>query len=390
MKRKNKIISTIVIIVIFILVAVNIFISFYAPGIIRRSVLPAAKQSLGVDVAIDEVSVNALAGFVRLSGAQISNPPGFQEPSVLSLDSFELDIGVSSLFKGVVQVSKAQVKDLVITVERNADGDINTLIIGNNARQASRPAIAQTTPAPESKPETQKEAVKLPPIPFILKDMRMNAVLKYVDHKTPNAPSNLVLELSMTANDIATVALPDNRWGSCLITGAMKNNTNSCTVNVNSRIAPITSPDKNNFDITGTISNINTRELAELVSQMEVKSDSMDIILNIICRDNVYQNESTITFCLNNPQLTGSLEARAKTMNVTMPAKLAIPVTLGGTVDNPDFRIHEALINAVLELLTNNFDATIKSLAPEKANEPTIKEGIKKLRDAFKSRVNGQ
>lgn len=383
MKLRNKIIISVIVVIVLIITILNMVISHVLPKVIQQSVIPAAEKAAGVDIEVGKTAINVIGGSIGISSIKIGNPAGFMEPSIFSLKTLEFDIGTLALLKGMVKINKAYAEDIRITIVRNAENNINALTIKDTLAATSAPPPPPTVPSelPASKPAPTVSR-KIKPVSCLLKNMKINTFVEYIDYKLAKEPLNLAFELSMQAENIGTVELPNEEWGTLTIHGNRKDNPLSCVIHMNAKISPVTNPEKLSFDITGSISNINTRELGNLTSEMGIQSDSIDINLNIQCRNHAYlRDSSSVTLWFTNPTLTGRLANQAG--NMKLPQQFPISIPFGGTVDNPDFAIQEALIKTVLGLLGNDLESAIESITNDESTKKALQDGFKTLQKLF-------
>lgn len=92
-------------------------------GSVASSAIERGGQyALGVPTEVDDVELGLFSGRFGLSGLRVANPPGFDEPHLLTLDGVDLSVGLGSLTSDLVEVPALVVDGLTITLERGAAG----------------------------------------------------------------------------------------------------------------------------------------------------------------------------------------------------------------------------------------------------------------------------
>ena len=135
--------------------------------IIKAGVNTAGPKLAGVPIHLDGVVVNPLTGMVRIKGLVIGNPEGFNTPSAMELNDFQLKIKMSSLFSQTIEIEKILIDAPQITYEKSLkSSNLSTLQANLTPPPAGKPSPA----APEAKPEAKKGAAKK----VIIDDFQLN------------------------------------------------------------------------------------------------------------------------------------------------------------------------------------------------------------------------
>ncbi|NLB59859.1 MAG: hypothetical protein GX806_02085, partial [Lentisphaerae bacterium] len=113
----KKLLIALVALVVLVVLGLQLFLQYGLTEALKKYILPAAKERLQVDAALEGVSVNLLAGSFTLRGLQVINPSGFQEPTMLALRRCRVKIGIPALFRGgLTEIRKAELKNASLTV----------------------------------------------------------------------------------------------------------------------------------------------------------------------------------------------------------------------------------------------------------------------------------
>ncbi len=408
MKRLFKILVGLVLVLVLVVVGLQFFLNHGLNPAVRKA-LPKVSETLGVDVQIEDVSLNLFGGSLAVNNVHVANPEGFVEKDVFALERTVLDVGLRSLMQGVVEVSEATVKDAALTVSRNQAGDVNIAVIREGLPKpepaSDTPPPAEDTPPQPAPSEQPSEPAEMPKIQ--INQLAFNTRFDFVDHKTTNpAPNRLSLDLAVGASDVATFgSRPENEWGTVTISGGLHDKPEAFVTDIKARVAPVTEPLLASFSAEGSIMAIDMRELSELTDELGVASEAVDITLRLNVRAGAFLSGSELVAALRDAKLVGEL--KEKHDKVELPPEISLTIPVSGTLVKPVISIQQALTMSVLRNLAKNPDYILdnvtvdgKSLRErlskalggdgDKADadnaelEETVNEGLKKLGELFK------
>ncbi|MDO9541724.1 MAG: hypothetical protein Q7J98_05320, partial [Kiritimatiellia bacterium] len=107
----RKIVIIALILGILLVTGIQLFLSYGLTDSLRKWVLPAIKTKYNTDVAVSRVSVNLLGGALNVHNINVANPPGFDEPTMLSIERCGLKVGLPALFRaGSADIKKTVLK----------------------------------------------------------------------------------------------------------------------------------------------------------------------------------------------------------------------------------------------------------------------------------------
>ncbi|MDX2186596.1 MAG: AsmA family protein [Opitutaceae bacterium] len=100
----------------------------------------------------EQVSVNPLAGTVRLDGLKLENPSTYPKPDFVDLRHFSADVDVGSLFSDKLVIESATVDLESLTLIRAIDGTLNAKLFadrlqGEDASQSAPERKGEKAPA---------------------------------------------------------------------------------------------------------------------------------------------------------------------------------------------------------------------------------------------------
>lgn len=423
MKRGSKVLGILIVGVVVVVVAVQFFLNRALNPMVQKA-LPQVSESLGLEVGVDAVSLNLFAGALGVDAIRVSNPPGFKEPHVLTIDDTSLDVGMLALLRGIVEVSDAAVEDAVLMVVRNQAGEVN--LAGLQAPEVDRegrkkPRKRPDDPpsdAPEDKPddgpgEPAPDVEAPAEMPRVrVKALAFNSRFAFVDHKTSSgeAPHRVDLELGVDARNVTTFeASQDTAPGTIHISGHLRQNPELFKTDMTVQLAPLVDPQHAGFTANGSIMAIDIRELGALAEETGVSGETADLAVALTVSDGTFSPGSKLEATLRNPKLVGEL--KRKHQHVTLPETVTFTVPVSGTLKKPVIRLDQAITVSLLrnladnpELVLDNVTIDGKSLRERlrkalggksgktdtadiekagKAVESTINEGLKQLGDLF-------
>ena len=132
--------------------------------IVKTAINAEGPKLAGVPVHVKTVIVQPLLGIVRIKGLVIGNPEGFNTPSAMELNDFQLKIKMSSLFSKTIEIEKILIDAPQITYEKSLKSSNLSTLQENLAPSGGK------KPAAEAKPEAKKGATKK----VIIDDFQLN------------------------------------------------------------------------------------------------------------------------------------------------------------------------------------------------------------------------
>lgn len=349
----KKTLLVLAILVVLLLVGAQLFLQYGLTDSIRKYVLPALREKLQVDVTVDDVGVNLLAGSISMHGVKVANPAGFRETDMASLERFRIKVGISALLKGgIAEIRKANVRDGVITVVRTREGALNIEPLLGLKNEMAPPPPAPGGPGAPPAPAGA-------PVNTIIKLLEVNALLKYIDYQVSADPFRMALDLHARLVNVANYGDEDVLSGSIALQGVLLVENEKCAFDLNGRVAPFVDPKRLSFDVSGSMQEINLKAFKEIVRRREIESGQVSGTVTLLCRKGVFDpDKSVLRLTLKNIRLTADNSAHIPAGR--LPEFLKIEVPVKGTLENPKIDF-----SGVLEKMLLNPDvigAVLKTL----------------------------
>lgn len=138
---------------LILLVAVVAAIAFAIDRIVSEGIERGGSYALGVPTHVGFVRLRLLDGSFRLSGLRVDNPPGFDEPHFLRLDSAGMDVDLGTVRQDVVVVPLFALEGIHVALEREGSKTNYGAILKNLERFESGEAPAEPVAEEPSGPE---------------------------------------------------------------------------------------------------------------------------------------------------------------------------------------------------------------------------------------------
>ena len=155
MKKSKKILLITGAVILVLLVVLMLSLG----QIIKAGVNTAGPKLAGVPVHLDGAIVNPLTGMVRIKGLVVGNPKGFNTPSAMELNDFQLKIKMSSLFSKAIVIEKILIDAPQITYEKGLKSSNLSTLQENLAPKGAAAPKTEAAPAPEKKQGAAKKVI---------------------------------------------------------------------------------------------------------------------------------------------------------------------------------------------------------------------------------------
>ena len=354
MKKLLKILVGVVIVIAVLLIGLQIFLNRGLNPVVQKA-LPQVSESLGLDVAVENVSINLFGGSLEVENVKLANPQGFREPAVFALDSTTLDVSLRALLDGIIQVSDASVKNAKITIVRNAEGAVNLTEIQKQLPKSE--TVADAEPPTEETGKAEPEATEPIEIPKVQIDkLVFNTIFEFVDYKTTNAqPNRLGIDLSIDAGDVVTFGeLPEEEWGTLNIRGGLREKPDQFVVDIKAKVAPLTDPAALSFRAEGNIAAMDMKKLGDISQEIGISAESADIAITLIVDKGLFSKGSKMVAALRNAELVGDLKKKNK--KAKLPPNISITIPVSGTLATPKVNFVQAITASLLRNIAENPD----------------------------------
>ena len=139
MRKRRKILRIILLAALILIIALVIFINFFADRALRIGIKTAATKALGVKVHIDDVALSIISGKLGIENLLIDNPKGYQHDKLLELKDAKVEVTVKSLLGKVVNIREITLDGASVVLEQRgvSGNNLQDVIKGISARRKS-------------------------------------------------------------------------------------------------------------------------------------------------------------------------------------------------------------------------------------------------------------
>ncbi len=342
--RAKRIIIRLIWAVVILLVLVRISLPFVVRSVLQRSL----STMLGTTVQIRDVDLSLLRGAVWIQGLRIQGPEGFQTREPIQLKELGVNVKVWSLLGKTLTIQRVAVKNPMLVLERNTQGEIGVLRL---IEQMSKEE------APPSKP-TQSQ----PPAICINSITVKNGEIVFLDHQADDQPlATAIYELNARVRNLRP-ATPESQMPTTYKLTARLLDKPGASLNVEG---------KGDF-LSKTLSMDTQLVLERLAlvhfapyyagSPLEIRNGFVSAETHAVCQRNVLNMPIQITFS----EMDVTVRTRMAMRKVFgLPARLVVafftspegtlPITahVSGNVHDPQFNLEQTIARAVSKAMQN-------------------------------------
>jgi hypothetical protein len=321
MKTLGIILSVLLVILVLCGVGLQMFLTKGLTKALNQGVFPAVKSMYGLEMRIDNASVNILKGKAELQGFKVNNLKNYWEPNLLTFDECILELDMLSLIKrDPIVIKNAEISGAVLTVERNKERKFNVKELAD----ALKPVESAEAPKTETAPPPEKAE----PVPVHIRRLKVNTTVIYADSKRNR---KIPLDLTLNASDLFTVPAAGQEPSLIVLRGAHQDDENSFVTDLNAIVQPLTDPAKPSFKASGSVLDIDAEFLRDILSSNDMESGPFTVKPSILCEQGALEG-SEVKLVLSDLKIYGA------TIGETV-----LPLQLEGTLQKPRVNLTAAL-----------------------------------------------
>jgi len=125
--------------------------------IVKRAIEDTGTKVTGTAVAVSDVELQLLEGKAALSELEVSNPPGFSDPTIFRLGKIAVSIDIESLKGGPIVIDELLVSQPQVFLEMNEENQSNLNVLKKNVESYT---ASVTSPTGGKEAPEEAEAVK--------------------------------------------------------------------------------------------------------------------------------------------------------------------------------------------------------------------------------------
>jgi hypothetical protein len=170
--RRGGALTKVLIVLALLVVVVVVGGVLLIDSIARAGIAAAGTYSLGARTSVREASIGIVSGKTVIRGLEVDNPKGYaQDVKFVSLGEIAVDAGFANLTGEKIVIDRVALSDLVVDIEKGADGTLNVNAIVDSIKKAT--GADKPVDQPADKPT---DAPKGEPKEAIIKELRLERV----------------------------------------------------------------------------------------------------------------------------------------------------------------------------------------------------------------------
>lgn len=163
MKKRVKSISSIFLILVVVLIVAAVAVNLLADRLLGTAVETAGTKALNVGVDVGRAKLSILSGRLGLGNVTVSNPPGYEHETLLTLDKTDVSVDAKSLLTDEVRMKDVRLDGMHVVMEQK--GLSNNLYDVIEPLQRDRSASGKRLYIDDLKITDVTVTVKLLPVP---------------------------------------------------------------------------------------------------------------------------------------------------------------------------------------------------------------------------------
>ncbi len=117
-----------------LLVVIGLGVFLFVDSLAAQAIERGGSYALGVPTELGSADIGMFSGEFGLQGLRVANPPGFERPDFLALESGRLEVTLGSLMSDRVTAPLLELQGIGLDLERNEKGTNYGLILENLER----------------------------------------------------------------------------------------------------------------------------------------------------------------------------------------------------------------------------------------------------------------
>jgi hypothetical protein len=368
--RAKRIIIRLIWAGVILVVLVRIALPFVVQSVLQRSL----SRMLETTVQIKDVDLSLLRGAVWIQGLRIRGPEGFQTHEPIELKELGVNVKVWSLLGKTLTIQRVAVKNPLLVLERNSQGDIGVVRL---IEQMSKEEAPPPKPTPSRAPAIRIKSITV-----------KNGKIVFVDHQADDQPlATAISELNARVRNLRP-ATPESQMPTTYKLTARLLDKPDARLNIEG---------KGDF-LSNTLSMDTQLVLERLAlvhfapyyagSPLEIRNGFVSAETHAVCQHNILNMPIQITFS----EMDVGVRTRMAMRKVFgLPARLVVafftspegtvPITahVSGNVRDPQFNLEQTIARAVSQAMQN------KILQLRDVDKLDVDTGIEILESALES-----
>lgn len=316
-----------------------IFLKKGLTGPVRQFVLPEISKQSGLELELEQVSVDLPGGSARIKGLQALNPPGFTEDHLLHIGSADAMLNLRSLkTRNPIELRKLTLENVNLEIIRNRDGKLNIepLLAQKTGVPAGTPVPqpeppAEPAPQTETQPGTMTESAQEIP-PLLLSRFESGITVHLRDRKLEQLP-DARLQLNIKARNLSTAGAgaPPADFS---IDGDLRIAEEIMPLKLTGTLEPLDPAAQPTFDLHGEVLGIPEKTIGLLLEKTGLRAGSASLKMNLKAENGLFR-DSDIRFELRNVTIPGEVTGIRELGDLSAD-KLSCTFPVRGSLNRPE------------------------------------------------------
>ncbi|MFM7051870.1 MAG: hypothetical protein ACKOYN_07035 [Planctomycetota bacterium] len=149
--RRGGVLKKLLLVLAILVVAVPVALVLAIDPIAKAGIAAAGRHALGTPTKASDVSIGVFSGKTAVRGLEVDNPSGYTAAQFVKLGEIAVDAGVGDFLGEKIEIQRVAISDLVVEVEKDAEGVLNVKRISENIGKATGGSGEPAEPAGEPK-----------------------------------------------------------------------------------------------------------------------------------------------------------------------------------------------------------------------------------------------
>ena len=292
MKTLGIIFAVLLVIAALLVAGLQMFLTKGLTTALNQGVFPAVKAMYGLEMGITNASVNLLKGTAELDGFTVRNLKGYEEPYLLTFDRCLLEVEMMSLLKrDPVVIKTVEALGATLVIEQNREKKLNIQELADalkpvESAQVPPPAEPSDPPPapdrPDAPPPAEPAAELVKPVPVHIRRIAVDALVKCINL---DWVGDIDLNLRLTGSDLFTVPAKGQPNSLLVLRGSLAKDETAFATDLNAILQPLTDLQNPSFNATGSILDVQSPYLRNLLKKNDMESSSFSIDPSITCSE---------------------------------------------------------------------------------------------------------
>ncbi len=180
-----------------IIILVSVVFSFVKNSIVKTAIEKGVKSATGLDLKLQSINVGLLRSSVDIKGAELNNPKGFDDKTLVKISRIYVDCDLGALIKKEIHLQEVRLEIDELLIVKNKEGSLNVDVFKSiMGPKEKEPAEPKKEPATDAPVEKEKKAKEMPEFSIDLLALKLGKII-YKDYSGDGPPSITEIKLNI-------------------------------------------------------------------------------------------------------------------------------------------------------------------------------------------------